>query len=321
METSNDMHFQSPLTVAQIEQLTASSAKGDKDLLIKGINEIHQVQVGDLTFVDHPKYYDKVLASNASAILIDKDVEAPEGKVLFVCEDPFTAYNTLVNTNFPFQASKELISPSASVGKGTHIQPGTFIGENVVIGDNCLIHANVTINANTIIGNDVIIHSGAVIASDAFYFKTRKDPDSYYEKMHSCGIVVIEDQVEIGANCTIDRCVSKETRIGEGTIIDNMVHIGHGVVVGKNCLIASQTGISGNVIIGDEVAIWSQSGLTSNLKIGSKSTLLARTGVSKDLEGGKTYFGAPADEARTIWRQMAAIRQLPDLLQRLKKRS
>src|SRR5205085_2804736 len=136
------------------------------------------------------------------------------------------------------------ISESATIGTGTVIQPGAFIGNNVVIGKNCLIHSNVSVYDHTEIGNDVIIHANTVIGSDAFYFKRRKD---YYDKMLSCGRVIIHDRVEIGASCTIDKGVSGDTIIGEGTKIDNQVHIGHDTVIGKNCLFAAQVGIAGVV--------------------------------------------------------------------------
>jgi UDP-3-O-[3-hydroxymyristoyl] glucosamine N-acyltransferase len=174
----------------------------------------------------------------------------------------------------------------------------------------------VVIYNNVKIGDNVEIHAGTVIGGPAFYYKGRPEG---YEKWHSCGQVIIEDNVEIGPNCTIDKGVSGNTVIGEGTKLDNLVHIAHGVEIGKQCLIASQVGIAGKTIIEDNVIIYGQAGVSKSLRIGAKAIISAKAGVSKSLEGGKLYFGTPATEARTKWRELAALRQLPDILRKLKK--
>jgi len=314
------MKLKQAISLQTLAEMTGAKPVGDPNFKITGINEIHKVESGDLTFVDLPKYYDVALNSAATTIIIDKEVECPEGKALLIADDPFEAYNSLTKHFCPFEAATQLISPSAEIGEGTHLQPGVFVGNNVKIGKNCLIHPQVVIYDNAEVGNNVIIHSGTIIGADAFYFKTRKTPDNYYEKMHSCGKVVIEDNVEIGANCTIDKGVSGITRIGRGSKIDNLAQIGHGVVIGKNCLIGSQVGIAGKTRIHDEVVIWGQVGVNKDIDIGPKAVVLACSAVSKSLEGGKVYFGAPAEEARKVWREYAAVRQLPDLLQKLKEK-
>jgi UDP-3-O-[3-hydroxymyristoyl] glucosamine N-acyltransferase len=192
-----------------------------------------------------------------------------------------------------------------------------FIGHNVVIGENCLIHPNVTIYDDTIIGNNVTIHAGSVLGASAFYYKKRPEG---YDQLISGGRVVIKDRVDIGALCTIDRGVSGDTTIGEGSKLDNQIQIGHDTVIGKNCLIASQTGIAGCVVIEDHVTIWGQVGSTSGITIGESAVILAQSGISKSLEGHKTYFGYPAEESRKKLKELAAIKRIPEILQRLKNK-
>jgi len=286
-----------------------------KNFEVFGMNEIHVVTKGDIVFVDHPKYYDKALQSKATIVLINKKVDCPDGKALLISDDPFRDFNKLTRYFKPFEAADVSISNSAKVGEGTIIQPNTFVGNHVVIGKNCLIHANVTIYDHTVIGDNVIIHSGTILGADAFYYKKRPDG---FDQLLSGGRVVIENNVGIGALCTIDKGVTGDTTIGEGTKIDNQVHVGHDTVIGKKCLIASQTGIAGCVIIEDEVTIWGQVGTTSGITIGTKAIILGQTGVTKSVEGGKTYFGTPIEESREKLKQLANIKKIPEILNKLK---
>ena len=251
-----------------------------------------------------------------SVILINKKVECPAGKALLISDDPFRDFNTLTNHFKPFVASESSISDSAVIGKNTVIQPNCFIGHHVVIGDNCVIHSNVSIYDDTIIGNNVTIHSGTVLGANAFYYKRRPEG---YDRLKSCGRVVIEGDVDLGALCTIDRGVTGDTTIGEGSKLDNQIQIGHDTIVGKDCLIASQVGIAGCVVIEDEVTIWGQVGCTSGITIGEKAVVHAQSGISKSLEGHKTYWGTPAQEARIELREMASVKQIPNILSELKK--
>ena len=271
------------------------------------MNEIHVVQAGDIVFVDHPKYYEKALHSKATIVLINKEVECPEGKALLISDDPFRDFNKLTDFFKPFQKATALIAPSAHIGENTVVQPGAFVGNNVVIGNNCRIHSNVSIYDDCVIGDNVTIHAGTVLGADAFYYKKRPEG---FDKLKSGGRVVIEDNVDLGALCTIDRGVTGDTTIKKGTKIDNQVHIGHDTVVGEKCLIASQTGIAGCVVIENEVTIWGQVGMTSGITIGEKAVILAQSGISKSLEGGQTYFGYPAGEAREKYKEMSALKQL-----------
>ena len=301
------MRFPQPYTLKQIATIINAKYIGDDDFSVLGMNEIHVVQPGDIVFVDHPKYYDKALQSKATIVLINKEVECPEGKALLISDDPFRDFNKLTDFFKPFVKAFSSVAPTAVIGKNTIIQPGAFIGNNVKIGKNCLIHSNVSVYDDCVIGDNVTIHAGTVLGADAFYYKKRPEG---FDKLKSGGRVVIEDNVDLGALCTIDRGVTGDTTIKKGTKIDNQVHIGHDTVVGEKCLIASQTGIAGCVVIEDEVTIWGQVGMTSGITIGKKAVILAQSGVSKSLEGNQTYFGYPAGEAREKYREMSALKQL-----------
>jgi UDP-3-O-[3-hydroxymyristoyl] glucosamine N-acyltransferase len=278
------------------------------------MNEIHVVQRGDIVFVDHPKYYDRALQSQATVILINKEVACPAGKALLISDDPFRDFNKLTRYFKPFQSAHSAIAQSAQIGEGTVIQPNVFIGNNVRIGRDCVIHSNVCIYDNTVIGNNVTIHAGTVLGGDAFYYKNRPDK---FDKLLSGGNVVIEDNVDLGALCTIDKGVTASTTIGEGSKLDNQVQVGHDTVIGKRCLIASQVGIAGCVLIEDFVTIWGQVGITSGITIGERAVISAQSGVSKSLPGNKAYFGTPADEFRSKYKELASIKLIPDIIKKL----
>ncbi|MBE2247522.1 MAG: UDP-3-O-(3-hydroxymyristoyl)glucosamine N-acyltransferase [Candidatus Competibacteraceae bacterium] len=308
------MKFSSPISLSALAEQLSCEYNGDPNFMVTGINEIHVVSPGEVTFVDHPKYYDKALSCPASVVIIDKKVDCPTGKNLLFHPDPFSRFKKIIEDRTTFHPSTQAIHPSAKIGKGTIIQPGVFIGENVIIGDGCLIHANVSIYQNTSIGNSVIIHSNTTIGADAFYMKRR--PDSY-EKFLTCGTVIIGDDVEIGAGSTIDRGVTSDTIIGDGTKIDNQVHVGHDTHIGKHCIIAAQVGISGIVRIEDYALIWGQVGIDRDLVIGKGAIVLAQSGVSKTLEAGKTYFGSPAGEARDRMKEYVSVKRIPEILKRI----
>ena len=310
------MKFYTPQTIEGIARILNCDYIGDAEFPVLGMNEIHVVASGDIVFVDHPKYYDKALASKATIILINKEVSCPVGKSLLISDDPFRDFNKLTNHFNPFIAATATISISAIIGNNTVLQPNVFIGNNVQIGNDCIIHSNVCIYDNAIIGNNVTIHSGTILGADAFYYKNRPEK---FDKLLSGGNVLIEDHVDIGALCTIDKGVTASTTIGEGSKIDNQVHVGHDTVIGKRCLIASQVGISGCVIIEDFVTIWGQAGVTSGVTIGEKAVISAQSGVSKSLEGHKSYFGTPADDFRKKYKEIAAIRLIPEIMDKLDK--
>ncbi|UYQ92742.1 UDP-3-O-(3-hydroxymyristoyl)glucosamine N-acyltransferase [Chitinophaga horti] len=311
------MKFESPIAVTEIAALIGAELVGNSSLQATGINEIHKVTEGDISFVDFEKYYSASLNSAATIIIINKKIDCPDGKALLVTNDPFSAYVSLVKRFRPFVAAHTPISDTAVIGEGTVLQPNVFVGHHVRIGKNCLIHPNVTIYDHTVIGDNVIIQAGTVIGADAFYFKKRADREVMYDKLESCGRVIIESDVEIGAGCTIDKGVSGDTIIGRGTKLDNMIHIGHGAVIGKNCLFAAQVGIGGKAIIEDNVILWGQVGVSKDLTIGKNAVVLAQSGVPSSLEGGKVYFGYPAEDAKTKKRELAWIKRIPEIWERI----
>ncbi len=310
------MKLSQPVLLEELAQLCNSKIMGDPRSMVTGINEIHMVEKGDLTFVDHPKYYEKALNSAATFIIINKEVTPPEGKGLLISDDPFRDYVKLVKYYRPFESAGKMISASSSIGENTQLQPGVFVGNHVKIGNNCIIHPGVVIYDHCKVGDNVIIHANTVIGADAFYFKRRP---SMYDKMESCGAVIIEDNVEIGASCTIDKGVSGNTIIGWGTKMDNHIHVGHDTVIGKNCLIAAQAGIAGVVKIEDDVIIWGQVGVQKDLVIGKGAVIFGQSGVSKSLKGDAEYFGSPAREAREAMKDIFNLRMLPRILEDFKK--
>jgi UDP-3-O-[3-hydroxymyristoyl] glucosamine N-acyltransferase len=310
------MKFNKPFTLSEIAGYIEASYTGLPGFQITGINEIHMVEPGDITFVDHPKYYDKALKSKATTILINKKVDAPEGKALIFSDQPYDDFMKLIRQLRPFERATGMVSPTVEIGEGTIIQPGAFVGNHVRIGKNCLIHANVSIYDHTQIGNNVVIHSGTVIGADAFYFQKRKEITVKFE---SCGRVVIRDHVEIGACCTIDKGVSGDTIIDEYTKFDNHIQIGHDTYIGKRCLFASGVLVAGVTRIEDDVILWGQVVINKDLVVGKGAVVLATSGVGKSLPGNKVYFGIPAVEAREKWREMALLRKLPELYAAMNK--
>ena len=311
------MRFEQPVPINKIAALIGAELIGNIDAMAEGINEIHKVEKGDLVFVDHPKYYNTCINSAASFIIINKKTDFPQGKALLIVDEPFEAYLKIVRTYRPFTASMLPISKQSTIGEGSVVMPGAFVGDNVTIGKNCLIHPNVTILNHCIIGDDVIIQAGTVIGSDAFYYNKKTNRPVHYKKMESCGRVVIEEGVEIGAACTIDRGVTADTVIGAGTKLDNQVHIGHDCNIGKNCLFAAQVALAGAVNVEDNVILWGQVGVSKTLTIGKDAIVLAQSGVPSSIEGGKVYFGTPVELASTKKRELVWIKRIPEIWEKL----
>lgn len=310
------MKFRQPIPVKEIATKLNAQLLGDDSIMALGINEIHKVEKGDITFSDVKKYFEKSLNSKATIIILNEKVDVPEGKAILVCDEPFEAYNKLAKEHRPFHPKNQMISDSAVIHPSAIIEPNVVIGDHVRIGKNCYIQANVTIAEHTIIKDHVTVQSGCVIGTSAFYFKKK---NKEYIHWRSTGRVVLEEEVIIGAGCTINKGVSGDTVVGRGSKLDCQVHLGHGVVLGERCLLAAQVGIGGKTIVGNDVVLYGQVGIAQNLVIGSNVVVLAKSGVSKSLEGDKTYFGSPAQEIRTKYKELAALRQLPDFFRRNRK--
>ncbi len=313
------MKFPQPVPIRSLASLIQARIVGNEESMVEGINEIHRVEVGDVVFVDHPKYYQACVTSRASFIIIDREIGDRRGKTLLVTKEPFEAYLRIVERYRPFTPATKMISESAIIGEGTHISPGVFIGEEVRIGSDCIIHPNVTIHGHCEIGDNVVIQSSSVIGSDAFYYNRKGDREIQYKRMKSCGRVVLENDVEVGAGCMIDRGVTHDTRIGKGTKMDNHIHIGHDTVIGANCLIAAHVIIAGGVIVEEEVVIWGAVAINKTTRVGARAVLLGKTGVTSSIEGGKTYWGTPAQEAGIVKREKIWIKRIPEIWEKLRK--
>lgn len=314
------MRFEKPVPLTEIARLIGADIIGEKDGVALGINEIHKVEEGDLVFVDHPKYYQKCINSAATYIIINQKTECPSHKALLLVDEPFEAYLKIVEHFRPFQPVTKAISNTATIGKETVVMHGAVVGNHVTIGNNCIIHPNAVIMDHCVLGNHVIIQAGTVVGSDAFYYNKKANRDIHYKKMLSGGRVIIEDHVEIGANCTIDRGVSADTIIGAGTIMDNLVHIGHDTVIGKNCLFAAQVGVAGVVTIEDNVTVWGQVGINKTLTIGKGAEIYAQSGVPANVEGGKKYWGSPIEEALTKRKELVWVKRIPELWEKVMRK-
>lgn len=312
------MKLLAPVSIQWLATLINGKIIGNTALQITGVNEIHQVEKGDIVFVDHPKYYDLCLNSTASCIIINnEEVNVPEGKALLFCEDPFEAYLKIVKHFKPFIPSDASISKDAIVGEGTVIMPHVFIGPNVQIGKNCVLYPGVSILSDTLIGDNVIIQANTVIGSDAFYYNSKRNRPQWYKKLLSCGRVVIEDGVEIGAGCTIDKGVSGDTQIGSGSKLDNLIHVGHDTKIASNCLFAAGVAIAGGVVIESGVTLWGQVGVSKTLTIGENVVVLGQSGVIGSLAANKVYMGFPAEEAGIKKREYVWIKRIPELWKKM----
>lgn len=305
------MQLETPLTAAALARLIGAEAQGNTERLVTGLNEINRVGEGDLVFVDHEKYYDKALNSAATTILINKAVEPPPGKALLISNDPCRDYNLLMRR---FMPRAGWVKQDIIIGAGTEVHPSATIGPHVRIGKDCIISPGVVIYEHTTIGDRATLHANAVIGADPFYYKKRP---TGYDKMIPGGSVVIGDDVEIGAMSTIDRGVSADTRIGRGTKMDNHVQVGHDTIIGENCLICAHVAIAGACVLEDNVTLWGQVGIPSKLRVGKGAVILGQSGIMSSVEGGKTYLGSPAREAKQMLREIALRARLPEIVKKL----
>lgn len=328
------------LTAAHIATHVQGTLEGDGQRLITGIAPIDQAGEGDITFVAQAKYLDVLKTSPAAAILVDGNCPASTPHVLIRVQNPYFAFLQVASLFAPSQGPAAgvdatavihpeaklgrhlavgphvVIEEDAEIGEGVIIGAQSFIGRGAVIGDNCFLAAQVHIAHHVRLGKKVVVQSGSVIGADGFGYV--KEQERYFKIPHT-GTVVLEDEVEIGANCTIDRGTFGETRIGSGTKLDNLIHVAHNVQIGKNTVIAAQTGISGSTRIGNNVQIAGQVGFVGHIEIGDNTSFGAQSGVSKSVPAGQTVFGYPAKELMQAKREEASIRRLPLLFKRVKE--
>ena len=322
--------------VGEIAKLLGGELLGDPQLPVTGLSGIKEAQPGDLTFVANPKYFPLVEKTQASVIICPLDMTAA-GKVLIRVENPSLAFSQAVSIFIgkPVPLCQgihptAIISPEARLGKDVNVGPYAVIEKGVVLGDrttvgshcylgvevtagaDCLIYPNVTIRERSVLGQRVIVHSGTVIGSDGFGYVL---VDGRHQKIPQVGIVEVQDDVEIGANVTIDRARFDKTVIGKGTKIDNLVQIAHNVRIGENCIIIAQVGISGSTILGENVILAGQAGLAGHLNIGAGVVVAAQSGVSNSIPAGTVVWGFPAKPQQEARRVNACVQRLPHYVQ------
>ncbi len=329
-------------SLKQIAKYVDGELVGDSSIKIKGISGIEEAQIGDLTFLANPRYRRFLHTTSASAVIVGKDVKTEGIKIPFIRHsNPYYAFAQVIKL---FEEAEKIypegthptavLAEDVQVEKGVHIGPhvviekgaslrrhsavlaGSFVGTNSIVGENTLVYPNVTIREHVEIGKNVIIHSGSVIGSDGFGYAKQK---GIHHKIPQVGKVKIEDDVEIGANVTIDRATMGVTRIGKGTKIDNLVQIGHNVNIGENCIIVAQVGIGGSTKVGHDSVLAGQAGLVGHIRIGSRVVIGAQSGVTKDIPDDTTVFGYPAREIHQTKRIEAHLSRLDLYLKRLKE--
>ncbi len=300
-------------SVEEIARLINGEIIGDTATQIHNVGSIESAKEGEMAFAFSKEHLERLEQTNASCVVVPQEFNLPSKKTLIKTPNPREAFINLLNQLYKPEKTgagiheQAIISKSAKLGKDVSIGPGTVIGDNVIIGGNTVIYANVTIYHDCIIGKNVIIHSGTVIGSDGFGFIQK---DGIHHKIPQVGKVVIEDDVEIGSNCSIDRATIGETVIGKGTKLDNIIQVAHNVRIGQNVVIAGQSGIAGSAVIEDNVTIAAQVGIKDHVRIGKGVIIAAKSGVKDNVAPGKTIFGIPAKDAREMAKELAAVSKL-----------
>jgi UDP-3-O-[3-hydroxymyristoyl] glucosamine N-acyltransferase len=336
------------ITVRELASLVSGEAMGDADRVVSRVASLASAQRGDLVYVDSPKYAGALSSSNAGAAIVPDGVEPPAGMAAIRVRQPSLAVAQALDVLHPFERTFDAVSPQAAIGRnvemgagvgvgphafigedvrigrGTEIHPGVTIGRGSTVGDECVIHAGAHIYPGVTIGSRVIIHAGAVIGADGFGYVQENivtgaasgaaaDEPVRHRKVRQIGRVVIEDDVEIGANTTIDRAALDVTRIGRGSKIDNLVQVGHNCLIGRHCIIVGQAGLSGSCVLGDYATIAGQAGLAGHLTVGSRAVVGAQAGVTKDIPDGQYVLGSPAiEDFRRAKRALTLIESLPE---------
>ncbi|MFN8291568.1 MAG: UDP-3-O-(3-hydroxymyristoyl)glucosamine N-acyltransferase [Chitinophagaceae bacterium] len=329
---------------SQIALLINGRIEGDPDAAVTSFGKIEEATTGQLTFFANPKYEEYLYKTGATVVIVNEafELKQPVNATLIRVADAYSAFATLLGKyqeimqqqlsgiQEPSYISKTAtcgqqifigafcyLGENVKVGNNTKLYPNVFLGDNVVVGDNCILHPGVKIYHDCCIGHQVTIHAGTIIGSDGFGFAPQADGS--FKKVPQIGNVVIEDNVEIGANSTIDRATIGSTIIKSGAKLDNLIQIAHNVEVGHSTVIAAQAGISGSTKIGNGVMIGGQAGIVGHIQLGDGAKVNAQSGVSKSVEAGKAVTGSPAFDYTAALRSQAAARKLPELEKRVKE--
>ena len=326
------------MTLGELARRLDCPVEGDAAIEIRRVAKIEEAGPGDLTFLANPKYASKLASTQASAVIMNGDLAAPcavlrspspyltfaraialltgsRAAVAGIHDSASVAADAKVDPTATVGAYA-VIGPGATVGARTIVHPHAVIGDDATIGEDCVIHSHVSIRERCAIGARVVLQNGAVVGSDGYGFAQR--PDGTHEKIPQTAPVVIEDDVEIGANTTIDRPAMGETRIKAGTKIDNLVQIGHGVVLGKNVLLAAQVGIAGSTIVGDNVVFGGQVGVGGHLTIGDRAKAVGQSGITNSVDADRFVSGYPAID-NSEWRRSSVVfRKLPEMRKQLR---
>ncbi len=323
-----------PFDLEEIARISESKiAEGaDSSKVINDVAPLGTARDSDISFLDNKKYIDDFQNTNAGACFVSEKLasKAPKGTICLISSNPYKSYALAARYFYPKTeitqniSDRAIVKDTAKIGDNCIINAGAYIGDNVIIGDNCIVNSNAVIEDNVelgnecvigsnttishaILGNQVVIYPGACIGQRGFGFAI--DPKGFVN-VPQLGRVIIEDDVEVGANSTIDRGAGPDTIIGRGTRIDNLVQIGHNVKVGMGCVIVAQVGISGSSEIGDFVMVGGQTGIAGHLKIGSGAKIAAQSGVMRDVPAGESYIGSPAVPAKQFMRQVATLSKM-----------
>jgi len=309
------------MKLSELAKLINASVVGDGDADITGVNTLDDAGPGDVSFLANPRYTDRLRTTKAGAICVTPDVKLP-GRSLLVSTDPYHSFTLAMvelvgQRKHPHQGvhPRAFVDPAASVGEGSILYPNVYVGPRAKVGRDCILYPGVVVYDDCVIGDRVIIHANTVIGQDGFGFATHA---GVHHKTPMAGIVVIEDDVEIGSNCTVERATMGQTLIERGTKMSDIIAIGHGCKIGKHCLIVSQTGIAGSTTLGDHVVLAGQVGLAGHLKIGNMVKIGAQSGVMEDIPDKSVVLGSPAQPIGDARRTYIAMMQLPEILKRLK---
>lgn len=326
-------------TIRHLSEIVEGRIVGDPDLMITGVSGVREARPGDITFIANPKYLSEIKTTKASAIITSNEIPGSSITLLLV-DEPYYAFARIMNYLYQKSPASKGVSSAAFICDGVRlgkdisiypfvyicenaeiadnavIYPGSYIGERTRIGERTIIYPNVTIRENVSIGKDAIIHSGSVIGSDGFGYATH---EGRHYKIPQVGTVIIEDDVEIGANVTVDRAAMGKTIIKRGTKIDNLVQVAHNVVIGEDCLLAAQAGIAGSAELGNHVTLAGQVGIVGHIKIGENVIAGAQSGISKGIKPNQTVSGSPAIPHKEWLKAQVIFPDLPDMRKRIRE--